>query len=448
MATTGIWKIESRLDHVIKYTTDVEKTINEGYGSENYKELHNVLEYATSDYKTEKQFYVSGINCLVDTAYDEMTITKKQFNKTSGILGFHAFQSFKENEVSSELAHEIGIRLAEEMWGDRFEIVVSTHLNTKHIHNHFVINSVSFKDGKKYYDKRETYAELRHLSDSLCEEYGLSVLEEKECRRSKINYANYYKGNVQRTNYHTIAKEDIDNAIEKAYCYQDFENLLRAMNYEIYYRYDKLTIRKKPYRKNIRVERAFGSEYSLKKIRERIETTYAKPNPNKNNIQSYYDNLFKNKKKSKGLKGLYLYYCYLLKIYPKQYPNKYIPPEIRVDIKKLDDISSETKLLVSNKIETYEQFFSYKTKKVLELNDLLDKRSKLWYKFKKSKSSEEKTSIRNEIDELSKKINPIQEEVRLLKNIEKRTPSLEQKIKDFESKEKERKESDINEFIK
>ena len=64
------------------------------------------------------------------------------------------------------------------MWGDRFEVIVSTHLNTKHYHNHFVINSVSFKDGKRYYDKRETYARLRQLSDSLCEEYGLSVLKE------------------------------------------------------------------------------------------------------------------------------------------------------------------------------------------------------------------------------------------------------------------------------
>ena len=107
-----------------------------------------------------------------------------------GIQGFHAFQSFAEGEVTPEQAHTIGVKLAEEMWGDRFEVVVSTHLNTKHYHNHFVINSVSFKDGKRYYDKRDTYAELRSISDSLCAEYGLSVLEEKACRNSKINYAN------------------------------------------------------------------------------------------------------------------------------------------------------------------------------------------------------------------------------------------------------------------
>ena len=193
MATTGIWKIDKRLDNVLVYTTNVEKTKNEEYNKEFYCNLHNVIDYIEDDYKTEKQLYVTGINCEPTTALEEMTITKERFHKTNGILGFHAFQSFKEGEVTPELAHKIGVQLAEEMWGDRFEVVVSTHLNTKHYHNHFVLNSVSFVDGKRYYDKRDTYAELRRISDSLCEEYGLSVIQEKPCRNSKINFANYQK---------------------------------------------------------------------------------------------------------------------------------------------------------------------------------------------------------------------------------------------------------------
>lgn len=192
IATTGIWKVEKRLDHIIDYTTNIEKTLNSEYGKETYYDLHNVIDYVEADFKTEKQYYVSGVNCNVETAYEEMIITKQQYNKTGGILGFHAFQSFAEGEVTPEQAHLIGLKLAEEMWGDRFEVIVSTHLNTKHYHNHFVINSVSFKDGKRYYDNRTTYARLRELSDSLCQEYGLSVLEEKPCRNSKINYANYF----------------------------------------------------------------------------------------------------------------------------------------------------------------------------------------------------------------------------------------------------------------
>ena len=149
IATTGIWKIEKRLDNVIDYTTNIEKTINSDYGKDSYYDLHNVIDYVETDYKTEKQFYVSGVNCNPKTALEEMTITKEQYGKAGGILGFHAFQSFAEREVTPEQCHAIGVRLAEEMWGDRFEVVVSTHLNTNHYHNHFVINSVSFKDVKE-----------------------------------------------------------------------------------------------------------------------------------------------------------------------------------------------------------------------------------------------------------------------------------------------------------
>ena len=161
MATTGIWKIEKRLDHVLDYTMNVEKTFNTEYGKPDYQEFHKLQEYESCDYKTEKECYVSGINCLPETAYEDMMFTKKQYHKEKGILGFHAFQSFKGWEVTPDMAHLIGMKLAEEMWGDRFEVVVSTHINTDNIHNHFVINSVSFKDGKKYYDNRENYAKLR-----------------------------------------------------------------------------------------------------------------------------------------------------------------------------------------------------------------------------------------------------------------------------------------------
>lgn len=210
MATTAIWKIEKRLDNVLNYTTDIEKTLNSDYGKESYYDLHNVIDYIEADYKTEQQFYVTGVNCNPKTALEEMTITKEQYGKTGGILGYHAFQSFADGEVTPEQCHAIGVKLAEEMWGDRFEVVVSTHLNSDHYHNHFVINSVSFKDGKRYYNKRETYAELRRLSDSLCEEYGLSVIQEKPCRNSKINYANYQKNTNNKVNYYSIAKENLD----------------------------------------------------------------------------------------------------------------------------------------------------------------------------------------------------------------------------------------------
>mgnify|MGYP002514557258 CR=1 FL=1 len=78
-----------------------------------------------------------------DVVKKEMMKIKKKFVKTDGVLAWHAYQSFKEGEVTPDEAHKIGLELAKEMWGDRFEVIVSTHLNTNHYHNHFVINSVS-----------------------------------------------------------------------------------------------------------------------------------------------------------------------------------------------------------------------------------------------------------------------------------------------------------------
>lgn len=434
MATTGMWKVESRLNRVINYVMNAEKTLNEDF----VKDLHRVIDYTVDDYKTEKQFYVSTLNCKEETAVEDMIITKKSYGKTKGILAFHGFQSFKEGEVTPEIAHEIGVKLAEELWGDRFEVIVSTHLNTNHIHNHFVINSVSFKDGKRYYDKFETYAEMRHVSDCLCAEYGLSVLDEKPCRNSKINYANYYKGVVARSTYHSTTKEDIDKAIAQAYDYKDFINLMKAMNYEVINRYGKLSVKRPPYKRNIRIERSFGEEYSISNIQIRIEEEHMArtPFPEARGVFKMFVNRPEHKKKKiGGIYGLFLYYCYLLGKFPQEHPNKRLPPSIRADVKKMEQISEETKLLVSQKIETYEQFLEYKNSVENQYDELMSKKELLWKKIKYSKSDVEKENIKSAIEELNVEIYSLRKEVGLCEGIEERLPIIKTKVKEIDDEE-------------
>lgn len=331
MATTKIWDISSNLERVIDYVVNEKKT-----DSNSYYNLHRAIEYAKASYKTEKQLYVTAINCSEDNVVQEMMETKRIFDKENGVLGYHGFQSFCEGEVTPEIAHKIGIKLAEELWGDRFQVVVTTHLNTNHIHNHFVLNSVSFVDGMKYYDNNATYALMRETSDNLCREYGLSVLKEKPAGKFKIDYTQFYKGYVQKSNYHTQTKQDIDYAITQSNTYKEFENLLKAMDYELIYRAGKLSIRKEPYKKNIRVARAFGDDYTVEKMKTRIKTEKAikVPFPEMRSKRIYiYKGKIRNKKKAKGIKALYLYYCYLLKIYPKTEKRKKTP----ISIKAVDD---------------------------------------------------------------------------------------------------------------
>lgn len=128
MATTKIWDIKGMIDVLINYAANPDKT-SKTYNESEFQALHNVMDYASDDYKTEKSLYVSGVNVTPDTAKNKMQQTKLRYGKTDGIIAFHAIQSFKPGEVTPELAHKIGVQFAKEMWGDKFEILVATHLN-------------------------------------------------------------------------------------------------------------------------------------------------------------------------------------------------------------------------------------------------------------------------------------------------------------------------------
>ncbi len=365
MATVGIWKVCSNLNQVIKYTTDKKKT-----NIKNYKGLDKSLEYIKDEFKTEEKLFVDGINCNSNNAFKEMVSVKKRFMKTDGILGWHAYQSYPEGEITPELAHEIGLKVANEMWGDRFQVVVSTHVNGKCIHNHFVINSVSFADGKKYYGNRTTYAEFRRISNVICEEYGLSTLEEKKTKKG-INYLNYQNKALTYTNYYKTAKEDLDLAISVSNNYQEFLNIMNNMGYEVNNRYGKLSIKGKQYKRNIRIERYFGSEYSIENINKQILGMHLPIIKNYSCNKVVSNDIIKNlfKPKFNSFYSLYIRYCNILGNYPKYVKKHYISPSLRNDINLLDEISSHAIFLAQNNITNEEQFFSFIKSKEIELDN-------------------------------------------------------------------------------
>lgn len=445
MATTSLWKVEARLDKVIKYTTNEEKTTNVDFEKDLYKSLHNTIEYAKADFKTEKQFYVSGVNCTPQNALQEMILTKKHFGKEKGILAFHGFQSFAEGEVTAEQAHQIGVKLAEELWGDKYEVLVSTHLNTKHYHNHFVLNSVSFVDGIKYRNTVENYAMMRALSDDLCREYGLSVLEEKKC--GKIDYTRYRNSFIQKSDYYTTTKEDVDFAIKQAYSYKNFETILKKMGYTITIRANKISLCRPPYKRNIRIERSFGMEYSIRNINERImNSDMAKvPFPEEQRNYRRYTGkkqVIKIQFDRGSLYRLYLHYCYILKVYPKSKKTRIkITPEMRKDIKKMEEISDEIKFLCRNKIKTTKELFSYKELVTDELKNQMKVRNTLRRKRQKEKEPERRQKLCDDILDLSDKIKYLKQEVVYCEKIEEQNQKIKQNIKDMEEKEQEQEKS-------
>ena len=184
MAVTSIWPIKGRVDKVINYARNPEKTREETRkGLSTLHEIEGVIEYAADEMKTETRAYVTCLNLTSEElAAKEFMETKKLKRNEGGRACYHGYQSFKADEVDADTAHNIGVALAKELWGDRFQVVVATHCNTGHYHNHFVINSVSDVDGKKFYNSPEDYRRMREVSDRLCREARISVLDNPEKR--------------------------------------------------------------------------------------------------------------------------------------------------------------------------------------------------------------------------------------------------------------------------
>ena len=427
MATVAIWKVSSSLNQVIKYTTNDEKT-DLSY----FKDLDKSLEYIKDDFKTEEKLFVSGINCIPSNALKEMVDVKKRFMKEDGILAFHAYQSFKEGEVTPEEAHNIGIELAKEMWGDRFQVVVSTHLNTKHYHNHFAINSVSFVDGKRYYDNRTTYAELRRLNDLICEEHNISHLKENKTK-SGLNYLNYQNKGITYSNYYKQAKIDLDIAISKSHSYQEFLTILKNMNYEVKVRSGKLSIRGSNYKRNIRIERYFGDDYSIDNIKKQIEGVYLPTNKNYYKNNKSINNVLKTllKPKYNSFYSMYIRYSNLIGNYPNYVKNNYISNDIKKDIEVLDMINEETILLVNNKIETLEDFNIFHENKIDKLIELKNKKEDLYKEYKITND----INIKNSIDSINKEIIPLTKEVKLCEDIRLRNNKIKNNLEEIRDKE-------------
>ena len=233
MAVSKLWSVTSRLGQVIDYAANPEKTAADIYTEEQYQALRDVLSYAKDEEKTEREFFVEGINCNPATARDQFVSVKKAYGKDDGIQAYHGYLSFKEQDISPELAQKIGMEFANEVWGKRFQVVVTTHLNTKHLHCHYVINSVSFVDGKRLWGDEKAWFKFRLVADRLCEKYGLYY--NPNPNRSK--QSSYYHKHEQAgmPSRYSMTRDAIDEAIAHSTNLKTFDYILTQMGYAVSY---------------------------------------------------------------------------------------------------------------------------------------------------------------------------------------------------------------------
>lgn len=374
---------------------------------------------------------------------------KRRYGKENGTVAYHGYQSFAPGEATPEIAHEIGVKLAQRLWGDRYQVLVATHLDHEnHLHNHFVVNTVSFVDGIKYYRSEKDYWKLRRMSDELCREYGLSVIENPQRGKSQ-HYGEWRTEKEGRPTWKSSIKDDIDEAIRQSMTERQFWAYLQSHGYQ--YKIGKdISVRPPGKERFVRLARNLGEDYTLARIRERI-ISHSRggvlPEYERKAQRTEYRRDLTKVKKATGFRALYYHYCYLLGIFPQKkpnYPRTRVHHLLREDLMKMDAISEEAKLLARCQIDTAEQLSSYQSDLEAQIETVTAKRTAL-YKSQRTVTvktdSEKLAAVKAEASALSKELKRLRKEVRLCEDIATRSGAIMEKVIKAEEFEQEKEET-------
>ncbi len=428
MATTKIWPVKSRLDHILEYAEDKQKTENTEWSRVDYQSMRDVMDYAMNDAKTEKQYYVSGWNCSPDIAREEMQITKKQYGKEDGILAFHGYQSFKPGEVTPEIAHEIGLKLAQELWPDH-QVIIATHLDKAHIHSHFVVNSVGL-DGKKFDSNHASYRKMRAVSDRLCREYGLSVIEPRSTNATK-HYTEWAAEHAGEPTFRSIIREDMDYAIRYSMTMEQFYAAMKKKGYIFEQRGSFLRIKALGMKRFVRLQ-SLGNGYTETAIRQRIlrqRYPEVEPRQPKNPTKRYtvQGDFRLSKITWKGLRALCFFYLRKLRE-ARNNPKQSYPFVLKEDLRHLDALSEQAKFLNRYKLDTGEQVQELQKTLEQKLSHLQYERTELYNERRRVGTTEErKQGIEDRLEALSDTNKQLRRDLKLCSDVLLRAVEIEER---------------------
>ena len=320
--------------------------------------------------KTQGGRLVGAINCQADMAFEQMMDTKKQFGKTDKRQGYHIILSFKEDEVEPDRAFKITQKFVAEYLGDAYEAVFVVHDNTDHVHSHIVFNSVSFVDGKKYrYEKGDWAKYIQPITNKLCQEYGLSIIDVEDGSKEKQheNYKDWSEYREGSFVWADMIKRDLDACILQANDFRGFLELLSEKGYEV--KQGKYLAVRPQGMTRFRRCKTLGENYSQEAIVERIAkedlSFYQSQNEEKQAaIVKCYVKRYRRAKMS-GLQKRYYAKLYRIgKLKKKPYSQVW---KYKDDIRKMHKLQEQYLFLVRHKIESAEELVSV-------LDNLTDKK--------------------------------------------------------------------------
>ena len=445
MAVTSIWYVNRSPAFLIDYAINPAKTHEEI--APELSQLHtvgNVIEYAADDLKTETRELVTCLGCIsVETAAKEFMDTKRYWNKLGGRVCFHGYQSFRPGEVDAATAHEIGVKLAKEFWGDAFQVIVATHCNTNCYHNHFVVNSVSWRNGHHYHNSPDEQRRFREVSDRLCRRYRLSVIENPKGRRK--DYSEYMAEKEGRPTYRGTIRGDIDRTIRASLTMEEFFRSMTALGYTL-----KLTgkygaplvapgIRPPGGQRFLRFD-TLGDGYDLETIKERILQNTRREAPFSNMEQEKLNRQRAQtqpeyRKHVTGLRGLYLRYCFELKII-RTYPAAAhkLSSYMRYELTRLDRLDAETRLLAKHRIESLEELKAHRRAVIIRMGVQEQERSALRNELRRARRRGDAAGADRAFDQitsLTDQLRQARKEVDLCDDIAQRSAQIREELERY-----------------
>ena len=432
MASTGFWPVKSRLKEVIDYAENPDETTNKKFLDE---DLWAALRYVENDQKTDQTMYVSGINCPKQRAYQCMMATKRRYGKLGGNVAYHGYQSFVADEVTPAEAHRIGVETAKRMWGANYEVVVTTHLNTDNIHNHFVINSVSFKTGRKFENHIRDHVELRQISDAVCKEHGKSVIPFTHFYGNKKAY---WVQNSGKLTHRDMLRRDVDEALSKCCTFKEFEYYLKCLGYrfERDFRYEHPSVIADGWKRAVRIS-GLGEKYSREAMRQklvanqRLPELYVLITPTwKRAPLLNFEYQLRQARRKDTVQLLFELFIEILKLCTggniQEADNRPLSPMMRVEVQKLDKYIEEYKLLCDKHIESPKELLSFQENLSDRISELEQERYAIRLKIRRSKTPEEDTALKEQAKELTKQITPLRKELKVALRIEEHIPKIKE----------------------
>ena len=418
MAYTSLIPVR-HLDRAISYVRDKNKITKPG-------SLEEAVDYALNRDKTEAVCFETGLSCLCETAFTDMKENVQRWHKTGGVQGYHLVQSFGEGEVTPELAHQIGVELADQLLAGRYQAVVTTHLNTGHIHNHIVWCAVALDNGRKYHSNvKSYYTEVRARSDALCRQYGLSVIETERSQQSSQPYAEWQAGQTGQSTWRSLIRQDVDDAINRSLTWRQFVRAMEEKGYTM--RFDrKYPILQPPDKTRPVRFKTLGKRYTPQAIRNRIlYPSWRYPTGQREPVV-WFGRLQGTHRKARKLTGLRaLYYSYLYKVGVLRKKPPYPSYAVRQDIRNLDKRIRQMEFLSRHGIGTLVQLDTYRQAQEQAVDALLAERRRL------HKAAPD-DAVKAKLEQITQALKPLRRDIRLCRQIAEQSVQMKKRLRQRE----------------